>query len=113
MPQSIPSDPARVRLLTGGVGGDRDLGGHVEPQPARVKAQRDRPDLPGRVGQVAVQPHHERRAALGDRIRSSRPCRENVPSYQRTGTMPRRRRGNRAADIPALTARAVANHASQ
>jgi len=65
--QVDPGGPVRVRALPGRVDGDRDLGGHVHVQPPRVVAEGHRPDLPGRVGDVPVQPDGQRRAASRDR----------------------------------------------
>jgi hypothetical protein len=53
--QVHPGHPPRDRLRTRGVCRDRDLGGHVHPQPACVIHQGDRPDLAGRVRQLPVQ----------------------------------------------------------
>ena len=65
--QVDPGGPARVRPLPGRVDRDRDLGGHVRVQPPRVVAEGHRPDLPGRVGDVPVQPDRQRGAAARHR----------------------------------------------
>ena len=76
-------------------------------RPASI-AQRHRPDLTRRVGDVPVQADGQRRAAFRDRDpqHSARPG-VNVPVYQRTGTRPRLRRGYRAVSSPSLRRLAV------
>jgi hypothetical protein len=58
-----PRHPAgiQIMLLDGDGGGDR------QPQPPTLGQQRHRPDLLGRVGQGAGQPHPQLRLAFGDR----------------------------------------------
>jgi len=65
--QVDPCHAFRVGGLAVGVAGHRDLGGHVDLQPPPVEQQRHRPDLLRGVGDVPVQPHHQRRAAPRDR----------------------------------------------
>ena len=60
-PQVDPGDPARIRPLPGRIGRDRNLRGHIQPQPARLAQHRHRPDLIGRIRRITVQPDHQRR----------------------------------------------------
>jgi hypothetical protein len=46
--------PAGIWTLPGRVGGHGQLGGDLQAQSPAVDEQGDRPDLPGRVGQVPV-----------------------------------------------------------
>jgi hypothetical protein len=66
-PRVYPGDPGRVGLLPVAVGRDRDLGGDLGEQAAALVQQRDRPDLPGRIRGLPVQPHPQRRAAARHR----------------------------------------------
>ena len=62
-PQVHPGHPARIRGLAVRIRCDRDLRGHLCPEPARLAQHGHRADLGRRVGRVPVQPHQQRRAA--------------------------------------------------
>ena len=112
-PQVHPRNPPPIRFFLLGVYGDRYLGGDIHIEPCCLTQQGDAADLFGRVGQVPVQPHNQRRAPRATGSRTTWPSRANVPAYQRTGTSARRRRGNRAALSPCLRRLAAANQASE
>ena len=86
--QVDPGRPGRVRGLPVGVPRDGDLGGHVGVQAARVEAEGHRPDLARRVGEVAVEPDRQRRAASRDRDRSTRPSSGTCPHTSGPGPGP-------------------------
>jgi len=62
-PQVHPRNPPPIRFFLLGVYGDRYLGGDIHIEPCCLTQQGDAADLFGRVGQVPVQPHNQRRAA--------------------------------------------------
>ncbi len=66
-PEVDAGHPGRVRRLPGRVAGYRKFGGDLQPQPAAVGEQGDRPDCVGRVGHLAVQAQPQRRLAGRDR----------------------------------------------
>ena len=62
-PQIHAGDPARVRALTGGIGGDGQFGGDLQAQSSVLVEQGHRPHPVRRVGNVAVQTQPQRCAA--------------------------------------------------
>jgi hypothetical protein len=62
-PQVDPGQPVRIRCLFFRVSGDRYLCSHIDPEPASLAKQGDRPDLVRWVRWVSVQPHYNGRAA--------------------------------------------------
>ena len=113
--QIHPGDPGRVRFEAGRVGGDRDLGGHIQVQPATVMQQGDRPDLLGRVRDRPGQPQPQRRTAARDRHPHPAPLgvegeRAVVVAHRHHEPPPPRKPG---LDIAGLAFRRAANHASE
>ena len=103
MPRSTPATRARVGPGPFRVGGDGDLGGHVQVQAPGVEAEGHRPDLAGRVGQVPVQAHQQRRAAPGHREAQHPPVqgeRARIPA-DRHQSPPAPREPRRAVPGPA------------
>lgn len=75
-PRIDPRHPARIRALARRVGRDRHFGGDIDEQPAALVDQRDRPDLPGRIGHVAIQSDPQWWAAVGGGQPQRRRCAE-------------------------------------
>ena len=104
IPRSRPP-PGRVRAGPRRVGGDGDLGGHVDPQaaPRRTRRVTDR-TCSGGVGQVPVQADPQRRASPRRPAAAAPPVegeRAVVPADRHSA---RRRRGNRADRVTGLAA---------